>query len=322
MVVAGAALSLVVAACSGSSSGPFASGAIATASPQTTTVAPSAASAAAAASGAPSAAPNDLYVRSWSVGASDPVGFYFSVPQVISDGQVRYVPEVQYTSDLPSPLFTAPLGRSISPAGQAAIVARAQADGLLGATSTFDCVPPAGTDPTVGGAVPHFQIKTGGASHDISGSCLFDVPSAAPASPAPGTWAAFNDFATNMANLSGWLGPELGPETPFEPASVIVWEAPAAGAWWGPIQVDPNAAARPWPLKTPLASFGNPVHWSGVAAPDPSRCTVLTGPDVHTLLTAVTGALDNTQFTDGTTTRVLAIVVVMPGEPTDGLCGQ
>jgi hypothetical protein len=56
--------------------------------------------------------------------------------------------------------------------------------------------------------------------------------------------------------------------------------------------------------------------------PDPSRCTLLTGPDVATLLAGIQGAKDDTRFTDGATAKVIAIRIVMPGEPTDKLCGQ
>jgi hypothetical protein len=243
------------------------------------------------------------------------------VPEVISDGQLRYLPELPLT-DQPSAIFTSPVSRTISPAGQAAIVALAQADGLLGGASSFDCTPDPNSQPTVGGAIPHFELKVDGVTHSISGSCFFDQPTGAAASPVPGTWAAFNDFAGHVSNLSGWLGAELGPQVPFVPTTLIVWTAPAADAWWGPFDAVSSSPSRKWPLSTPLATFGNQVQWSGVSVPDPSRCTLLTGPDVATLLAGIQGAKDDTRFTDGATAKVIAIRIVMPGEPTDKLCGQ
>ncbi|MGD0018769.1 MAG: hypothetical protein ABSD62_05900 [Candidatus Limnocylindrales bacterium] len=323
------AVSLAAAACSGSSTAPFlptgsTAGSTAGATSPANSPATPPATQASTSQGAPtqSAALNGFYLRSWNVGASDPAGLYFAVPEVISDGQVKYLPEVPWVDNQPTLIYTAPIARSISPAGQAAIVALAQADGLLGDASTFDCPPSASGEPSIGGGVPNFELKVNGVSHFISGSCDLEGPSPAAASPAPGTWAAFNDFATHIYNLSGWLGAELGPETPFEPTALMVWTAPPADAWWGPYEPDPKAASRPWPLSTPLASFGNPVHWSGAVLADPSRCVLLTGPDVHTLLAGVQGANDDTRFTDGTTTKVVAVSVVMPGEPTDTLCGE
>jgi hypothetical protein len=310
------AASLAAAACNGSSATPLpTTGAPSTTAPGTGTPAPQGTS-------AQSVAVNGFYLRSWSAGASNPDSLYFAVPQVISDGRLSYLPEAPWTDDAPTPIYVAPVTRSISQAGLAAIVARAEADGLLGAASTFDCPPDTSGEPLIGGVVPHFELRVNGVTHIISGSCAFAQPTEAAGSPAPGTWAAFDDFAAYVDNLSGSLDAELGPETPFEPTALIVWAAPAEEAWWGPFQPDPGAASKAWPLSTPLASFGNEVHWSGVAAPDPSRCTLLTGADVPKLLAGVKGVNDGVRFTDGTTSKVLAIRVVMPGEPTDGLCGD
>ena len=316
LIATAVALSLGAAGCSGNSAPSATAGSAAT----TTAGTGAATNAPTQAASASPAAASGLYLRSWSE-ASDPTGLYFAVPEVISDGQVRYLPELPLT-DQPSAIFTSPVARTLSPAGQASIVALAQADGLLGGASSFDCTPDANSQPTVGGAIPHFELQVDGVTHGISGACFFDQPTGVAASPAPGTWAAFNDFASHVANLSGWLGAQLGPQVQFVPTTLIVWTAPAADAWWGPFDAVSSSPSRKWPLSTPLASFGNQVQWSGVPAPDPSRCTLLSGPDVATLLAGVKGANDDTRFTDGATQKVIAIRIVMPGEPTDKLCGQ
>lgn len=273
-----------------------------TAGPSATAVASPTPTAGGTATASPSSAVGGFYLRSWFVAPIGPESSFGNVPLVISGGQllsVKYPPVADSY-----PLYAPPMRRTISQAGLTAIVAEAQHDGLLGSATSFVC-PHGANDPMMAGTgADYLVLIVGGVTHEITASCPYEQPTPGPGSPAPATWAAFQHFKNLLSDPASWLGAEVGPETPYNPAQLAVLAVISDVSAETP---NPADVVR-WPLAMPFASFG--------IASFGDRCAVVAGSDAATLLPVVKAADATTEFRDGTGAFAELIVrVFMPGEP-------
>jgi hypothetical protein len=270
-------LAVMVAACTaaGASNAPATSGPGGTTSPSST---------------------GGFYLRAWQTQALAPQYTFGSLPAAtISDGQF-YDGMVAIPMIYPGPIYTGLSSQTLSAAGIARIVAEAQADGLLGATTNFvqQALP--------GGISCNVEIVVDGTTHDLIGQC---PSAAAPALIDPGTPAAFAAFWTKLTSVPTWLATDLGPSVSYQPARLAVLVGPPSDATGG---MAPNE--KPWPLSTPFASFG---AQSGSVD---YRCAIVSGDDLAKLLPAVEASNGLTRFVDSDSVRKqLQVRVVLPGEP-------
>ncbi len=293
-----------VAASATPTPGPAATPTAPASAPATTSAGPTQ-TAGATASPSPSAI--DLYLRFWTTYPSiGPVNSFGSVPLVISDGQLM---TVEYTANARlSRLYRVPTRRALSQAGLARIVAEARDDGLLGSETSFKC-PEAVSSGVVGdvqgGAGPSFLVlMVNGVGYDVTASCSSVAPTAAPGTPVPGTYAAFQRFQKLLSDPSSWLGAEVGPETAYDPDRLAVLAIPFDTSAGSP---EPAQVVK-WPLATPFASFG--VAYAG------GRCAVVTGADATALATAVKPTDITAVSRDGGGDFAQLVVrAFMPGEP-------
>jgi hypothetical protein len=112
-------------------------------------------------------------------------------------------------------------------------------------------------------------------------------------------------FQAKLTDLQSWLpNGSLGSERPYDPTEVRVYVLP--------YQEDSELPQDPigWPLETPLDSFGEPID----NAPSDTRCGVVTGDSLTTLLEAAKDANALTPWTSGGTDYHLIFRPLLPDE--------
>jgi hypothetical protein len=114
-------------------------------------------------------------------------------------------------------------------------------------------------------------------------------------------------FQAKLTDLHSWLpNGSLGSERPYDPTEMRVYVLPYRGD--AELPQDPTE----WPLEAPLDSFGEPVE----NAPSDTRCGVVTGGDLTTLLAAAKDANALTPWTSGGTDYQLIFRPLLPDEHT------
>jgi len=111
----------------------------------------------------------------------------------------------------------------------------------------------------------------------------------------------------NLTDLASWLpAGSLGTEAAYDPTEMRVYVLPYQG--------DPELPQDPivWPLGTSLDGFGEAVE----NAPSDTRCGVVSGEDLSTLLAAATDANALTPWTSGGTEYHLIFRPLLPHEHT------
>jgi hypothetical protein len=114
-------------------------------------------------------------------------------------------------------------------------------------------------------------------------------------------------FQAKLTDLASWLpAGSLGTEAPYDPTEMRVYVLPYQG--------DPELPQDPiaWPLATSLDGFGEAV----ANAPSETRCGVVTGEDLTTLLAAAQDANALTPWTSGGTEYHLIFRPLLPDEHT------
>jgi hypothetical protein len=234
---------------------------------------------------APSPVPSTgLYLRLWQTQALPPPStFMFASLVTVSDG-IWIDNNVAIDLIFPGPLLVLPNARSITPAGQQAIVEQARELGLLEGQTDFT-----GGGPMPGGVVGHILLIVDGTRYELTGDpartrfcengrlCPVD----------PGTPEAFAAFWSELQD-SSWLAANLGPIAQYQPERLAVLVIAPASDNSG---VAPNKSQ--WPLSTPFADFGQPF-----AGGEGLRCAVVSGDDLVTLLPALLKGNQLTIFVD------------------------
>ena len=114
-------------------------------------------------------------------------------------------------------------------------------------------------------------------------------------------------FQAKLTDLRSWLpNGSVGTERPYDPTEMRVYVLPYQG--------DPELPQDPieWPLEPPLDAFGEPIP----NAPADTRCGVVTGEDLATLLAATRDANALTPWTSGGTEYQLIFRPLLPDEHT------
>jgi hypothetical protein len=112
-------------------------------------------------------------------------------------------------------------------------------------------------------------------------------------------------FQAKLTDLQSWLPDgSVGSERPYDPTDMRVYVLPYQG--------DPELPQDPiaWPLDPPLDGFGAPM----ANAPADTRCGVVTGDDLATLLSAARDANGLTPWTSGGTEYQLIFRPLLPDE--------
>jgi hypothetical protein len=114
-------------------------------------------------------------------------------------------------------------------------------------------------------------------------------------------------FQAKLTDLQSWLPDgSVGSERPFGPTEMRVYVLPYQG--------DPELPQDPieWPLEPPLDAFGEPIP----NAPADTRCGVVTGEDLATLLAATRDANALTPWTSDGSDHQLIFRPLLPDEHT------
>jgi hypothetical protein len=260
------------------------------------------------ASGSPAASisPSDqpasgFYLRAWQTQALAPQYVFGMLPgETIADG--RYINGlVAIPMIYPGPVYAGLSARPISKNGTDTIVAEARADGLLTGKSDFT------ETPLPGSITVHIQMTVDGTTYDLTGPST-SRPAVQPVA-SPGTAAAFEAFWNRLSTIDTWLASDLGPSTPYLPATVAVMLTPPADAQLGFTPADVT-----WPLAGTFDEFGTAMSVT------PYRCGLVSGADLATLLPVIQKANQLTRFVDSGGAKVsLQARVLLPGEPSP--CG-
>jgi hypothetical protein len=257
----------------------------------------------------PSPAPSDPAVGSFALRAT--------LSQAIPpEARFTWLPYVHITADgivvrqgpvpaiFPGPLLPNVQGAPLSDAGYEAIVARAEALGLLEGSGDFV---PAGMP--LGGQTGSVELRVDGELRAITGDPTRVIQCiTTPCDSEPGTPEAFGTFWTDLGDLGSLVGSELGQDSVYHPAGfalLIGVEPPDDGGLGRQIAT--------WPIDTSLADIGRPV--GNTLLP---RCGSVTGEDAATLETAFAAANQLTMWVDegGDPADAVSIAVrpVLPGE--------
>ncbi len=196
---------------------------------------------------------------------------------------------------------------NLTEASLARVIAAAEEAGLLGQDASFDARNIADA-PTA-----TFTFAWQGCRHVISAYALLESDDTSGLDQATvGARAKLETLAQSLMNLDSLAGTGgLQSQGLYEATAmrVVVRESmPAASPSPSDI-VEPSIA---WPLKTPLASFGDPIGpGNGVGA---TRCGVVTGADLDTLMPLMSKATAISPWTSGGHTFGLQARPLLPDE--------
>lgn len=247
--------------------------------------------------------PNEggLYLRAWETQALPPPSTFLSGPLVTVSEGIWIDNMVAVPAIFPGPLLILQNARTITPAGEQAIIDQARELGLLEGPTDFT-----GGGVAPGGVTANLLLIIGDTRHELIGDpgrakfcadgklCPVD----------PGTPEAFAAFWSVLQDTS-WLEANLGPNNRYQPerlAVLVVAPATANG------DIMPNKTE--WPLDADFATFGAPF----VGGED-LRCAVVSGDDLAALLPALLNANQMTVFVDSAgVEKSLNVRALVPGE--------
>lgn len=256
---------------------------------------PSSAPSATPAAPSSSSAAQGPWLRAWFTQALPPLNVFALSDMLVITADGVAVAGAPVPAIYPGPAVMPLNGRQLTPAGQAKLLARAQALGLLSGATDF------GAASMPGAATAHIAFTVAGRPLEVTGNAEAGIECIkAPCDPAPGTPEAFGTFWRELTALD-WLGADVAAETPYTPPvySVLVGAAPAPAGNVG-------TTVAVWPLATPITSFGQPVA-NGTA-----RCGTVTGADADLLRSALSKANSATQWVASPTTSATFGLTVRP----------
>ena len=298
-----AAVALVVAACGGSAATPAPSASPApTAQPSPVGPEPTPGDPTPV---IPTPSPNPegqtYWLRITTTQALAPEYVFGNAPMLVITGDGLAVMAGAVPAIYPGPLVMPLFSRQVSEAGREKIVAWAKELGLLAGKTDFH-----GEPGTIGGGLPGGISGMIELTVDGERIALTGPMGIAAENPSPGSAEAFGTFWNRLMDLSGNLGAEVGPETPYTPAgySVLI----------GPVSAEAAQLQQPmadWPLEVGPGSFGSPVAGGAF------RCGTATGADAAALGQAFAKANQLTPWVEGPETSAtfgLTVRQLTPGE--------
>lgn len=199
----------------------------------------------------------------------------------------------------PGPAMPNVLQRQITQAGIDALEAEARAAGLFGPDAHYD------HNGVADAATTFFIVDADGARHVISAYALGMDAMPGPGSSSSDTEARkkLQRFRERLGDLGAWLpAGSIGDEEPYEMTALRVVARPGTDS---PDDGVP-ASEKDWPLSTPLATFGEAVG--------DTRCEVVDGDDLTTLLPHAREATQITLWRSGDATYLLQFRPQVPEE--------
>lgn len=266
-------------------------------------------SAAISPSTSPGASPGaqTYWLRVSTTQALPPLNLFGNLPLLAITGDGIAVTPGPMIEIYPGPLVPSLTGRRVSGAGQAKIIEVARSLGLLDGPTDFS-----GGAAVPGGILGRIEITIDGRRLTLTGNPAAQIVCiTTPCIPAPGSPEAFGELWRQLADLSAWLGAELGPESPYAAPALALLVQPAP-------QPDPQLPQAPadWPLDVALATFGGPVA-NGTA-----RCGVVTGADLDTLRPALAAANQLTPWIQDPSSSATFGLTVRPMVPGEDVCRE
>jgi hypothetical protein len=261
------------------------------------------------ASQTPSASPDaqTYWLRATTTQAIPPLNQFGILPVVLITGDGVAVTQGPVAAIYPGPLMPNLVGRSVSGAGQAAIIQAARDLGLLAGPTDFT-----GGRLMPGGIMGRLELTVDGQRVVLTGDPGAQIVCVtAPCDPQPGTPEAFGELWRRLTDLGGWLGTELGPEATFKAPSIALLVGPAP-------QPEPGLPQAPadWPLPIPIGEFGVAVA-NGAA-----RCGTVTGADADILRPALAAANALTPWVQDREMSATFGLTVRPLAPGEDACGE
>jgi hypothetical protein len=247
---------------------------------------------------------DDLVLRMAVGGGFVPVEYNLkAVPAVSIYGDGRMIVEGPVIEIYPGPAMPNLQVSRLTEEALQAILVEAEKAGLLGEDASYDY--PCVTDlPTT-----TFTVVAEGTTHTVSAYALgFEEGTTGTCDGAEGdaeARAALVAFSQKLGDLS-WL-PEgsVSAAEPYTPTEMRVYVRP--------YQADPQLAqtSTPWPIDPPLAEFGEPDPNLG-----DTRCGVVSGSDLETLLPDAQAANELTPWTSEGSEYGLIFRPLLPDEHT------
>ena len=258
----------------------------------------------------PSPPPDAAFLlRATFVQALPPSATFGILPMLVVTLDGRVLAGAPVPAIFPGPLLMPLSQRQLTAAGWNRVITAARTAGLLGSANDFT-----GGALAPGSAAGRLELVVDGKLVTLTGDpsrvmqCI-----TAPCVPQPGTPEAFGGFWSQLTDLGGQLGADIGPEVAYVPTgfAVIVGAPPAQDANL------PQVRAR-WPLATRFAAFGKPL-----ADGSGGRCGTVTGADATTLGPLLQAANQLTPWQDPAdgSVRGLTVRALLPGDedPCTGL---
>jgi hypothetical protein len=235
-------------------------------------------------------------------GFINPEATIAALPTVVVYADGRIITPGAVDAIAPGPLVLPVVVRDVGPEGAAAILAAIRQAGLDKPSTASPGTPgDAGTNVftvVIDGTTTTTRLAGGGPGPGGPGG-----PAAGSADPGR---AAAVDLLDRLTDPTKTWGAASAPETPFIPAGYRVFVAPGA-----PVS-DQTSAPVPWPLGTPLETFGTP------AVPDRGvtglRKGVVLGADAATLRPILEAARSSTPFVSAGKTYTLHVRALLPDE--------
>ena len=243
----------------------------------------------------PSVDTSDAWLRAMTFQALPPATRFAVGPAAVITKGGTYVTVGPTDVIQPGPLLPNLIGRPVSDAGREVILAEAGRLGLLGGKGDFRSVAA-----MPGGVIGRLQLTVDGSPITLVGEPDSRLLCLAACDPYPGTPEAFGELWRMLADPTGWLAADLGPEAPFVADAYALLMGPAPA---GPAN---GATVQDWPLATPLATFGGPVANSTL------RCGTVAGTDAETLRPALQAANQTTRWVQDPGSSVAFGMIVRP----------
>jgi hypothetical protein len=270
--------------------------------------APSASPAGPPASLAPQPSPQaDTYwLRATASQAIPPIDQLPIPPVATITGDGTYITVGPQDAMYPGPTLPNLIGRPISEAGRATILAEAQRLGLLSGQTDFTAE---GGVP--GGVTGRLELTIDGQRVTLTGNPDAEIQCVTtPCEAPPGTPAAFAAFWSTLQEPT-WLGDSVGPEAPYVADRYALLVGPPP-----PVEASVQLPILDWPLDARIGTFGTAV------ANGTRRCGSVIGDDAATLQPVLAQATQASQWTQDPSTSATFGVVARPFVPGEDPCAE
>ncbi len=228
-------------------------------------------------------------------GFTIPLAGYSAVPTFSLMGDGTIVTQGPQIEIYPPPALPNLLARSVTEAGIQALLERARTAGLFGPDHHYD-------NPMIADAgTTFFTLIAEGKTHRISAYALYEGDNESPQEDREER-AKLSAFQAELGDLDRILpAGSLGTEAAYEAARLDVTAISA--------EADKEQATKPWPLGTPVASFGKAVsNFEG------ARCGTVSGSDKQKMLSAATQTNTQTRWSSQDKLYTLMLRPILPDQ--------